>query len=181
MDKIKNLGISAIVAALVTVFIASYVITPDTIVNNVPGKPLGGTNPDVISPYLRFGDVSVWAARTTSFATASTTVCSIQSPAATSTLRGAAVDISVSTSSSYILTIARATTPSASTTPLISSASIASGAKTTLYASSTGQGSDVWAPNTWLNVTVRGGSSGVTYPFTMGAGSCQATWEQVSY
>jgi hypothetical protein len=32
-----------------------------------------------------------------------------------------------------------------------------------------------------LNATVRGGSGGVSYGFTMGKGSCHAKWEQVSY
>lgn len=181
MDNIKNIVTTVVVAGLVTTFLGAFVIQGQPGANGRDGQVLGGTNPDLNSPYFRFGGVPIYAAQTSALNSASTTLCSIQSPAATSTLLGAAVDISNATSSSYILTIARAATISASTTPLISSASIASGAKTTLVASSTGQGSDVWAPNSWMNVTVRGGSGGVSIPFTMGAGTCQARWEVVSY
>lgn len=181
MANLKLIAAAAIVSVVLSLGVSlNTKPAPVQVTNNIP-PALGGVSPVLNSNYFQFGGVNVFAGLVTSLNSASTTLCSIQSPAATSTLVSASIDIAVSTSSSYILTLARATTPAASTTPLISSASISSGAKTTLVASSTGQGSDVWAPNTWLNATVRGGSGGVTYPFTMGSGSCHAKWEQVSY
>lgn len=188
MNNTKTLGIPAVVAILVTLFVGTFVLKPDTIVNNIP-TPLGGVNPVFASPFLQWGGVNMWNARSSSLASASNVLCSIAAPAATSTLISAAFDIEVSTSSSYILTMGKGTVQSgagATSTVLIEGGNIASGAKTSLVyvASSTSQtaiSNGIFAPGTYLNYAVRGGSSGVTYGFTMGDGHCSAVWQQIAY
>src|SRR3990167_1048450 len=60
-------------------------------------------SPDIQSPYLNIGGVRKWYARSDSFIQASTTLCSIESPRATSTLTHASIWVNVGSSSAPTL------------------------------------------------------------------------------
>lgn len=112
------------------------------------------------------------------FTTATTTVCAIQSPNATSSLEGGGVRMTVSSTTASIVTIAKAATAFATTT-LINSASVGANAQATLLAASTTlssleQTNRIFAPSTWLVVGMQGGTG--TFSPT---GSCSAIFHKI--
>lgn len=150
-----------------------------------PVTPGAVSSPEIPSPYFGFGDVRWWAGKMET-AQATTTVCAIQSPVATSTLVGGGVSLSVSSTTASTVTVAKATTAFATTTllrtvsvsanaqaqfPLASTTSVASAAAWELE-----QVNLTFAPNTWLVVGMAGGVG--TFSPT---GTCTAVWQQVTY
>lgn len=133
--------------------------------------------PDIASNYLKWGGgngVRVYpTARALS--TATTTVCAIQSPAATSTLRYFGIKFDVSSTTASIITIAKATTAFATTTQIGTDYNIAANAQGFIQASTSpaADAATVFAPNTWIVVGMRGGTG--TFSPT---GACQATFEE---
>lgn len=113
------------------------------------------SSPDIMSPYFSFGGVKHWAGRTDSLTQATTTVCAIQSPTATSTIAWASALFTVSSTSATTVTLATSTTPYATTT-LLTSTSIAANAQG--YINFQGASSNVMAPNTWVVVGMAGGT-----------------------
>jgi hypothetical protein len=110
-----------------------------------------------------------------SLTTATTTVCAIQSPAATSTLIYGAVNFTTSSTTASTVTLAKSATAFATTTSLGASA-IAANAQGIIVASSTptaGQ-TTVFGPSEWFVVGMQGGV-GTFSP----VGSCVATWQQI--
>lgn len=112
------------------------------------------------------------------FDTATTTVCSLQSPNATSSLLlngGTGATWSVGSTSAWTATFARATTAFATTTQIGETVAVAAGAQATIVASSTAlqaaANAPVFAPNTWLNISMSGGTG--TFSPT---GNCWATF-----
>ena len=105
------------------------------------------------------------------FTQATTTVCAIKSPAATSTLVTALVRFAVSSTTASVVTLAQATTPFATTTLNGAQIAIAAGAQSTIQASTTGQGT-IFPPNTQFVVGMQG-NPGTFSP----TGFCQATFE----
>lgn len=129
------------------------------------------SGPDTYFPYVANNDLQKFGSRA-GFAQATTTVCAIISPAATSTLVfGSAKFASLSTSAALV-TMAKAATPYATTT-LLNIASIAAGLQGTVLATTTWAGgldpATVFAPNTYLVVGVQGAGT----PFSP-VGSCEA-------
>lgn len=108
--------------------------------------------------------------------TATTTVCAIKSPAATSTLVRASAQFRVSSSTASTITLAKAATFTATTTLLGQQYIIAAGAQATVVASSTTSNSGlqdfVFAPNQYFVVGMSGGI-GTFSP----SGFCNATFE----
>ncbi len=145
------------------------------------------SSPNIPSPYLQWGGVNFWAQNQT-MNQATTTVCSLQSPAATSTLVSGTVGFTVSSTSATTITVARQTQGFSTTTrdfnnSLIRTQSVAANAKadfqtstTSLTALSTAQSDVVFAPNSYLVVTMTGGI-GTFSP----EGNCTALWQQVDY
>lgn len=135
-------------------------------------------SPIVMSPYFGFGDVIDYRAKTSSLTSATTTVCSLTSPSATSTLIDASIRFEVSSSTASIVTFSKGT-GSASTTPL-QAYSVGAGAQATinLLATTTTAGSDnlTFAPSTKFNVTMAGGASTANFS---PSGVCQATWQVI--
>jgi len=104
---------------------------------------------------------------------ATTTICAIKSPAATSTLAWATLHIDVSSSTTNTFTFARATTPYATTTVInISQPTVASGLEANIVATSS---SLIFSPNTYFVVGQAGNSAanGSTITFSEN-GNCQA-------
>lgn len=123
---------------------------------------------------MTLGNILWTPNRVTSLNQATTTICAIQSPAATSTLLTAGISFTVSTTTTSIVTLAKATTAFATTT-LLGSASLAANALGTITASSTPFGLDsvnTFGPSTWFVVGMAG-NSGTFSP----TGVCQAVFQ----
>ncbi len=156
MDTKKlTIGILVIIAI---VFAALSFRTKDTVVVNKDGTvtTLGSvSSPDIMSPYFSVGGVYQWKnART--LGTATTTMCSVQSPSATSTLDSARLQITTGTSTATIFTVATSTTAFATTTALnrFSLASAAQGSFALM--STTSDAYRIMSPNTWVVWSVEG-------------------------
>lgn len=108
---------------------------------------------------------------------ATTTICSIVSPPATSTLVFASLHMNVATTGgATTLTFAKAVFGATASTSLITAMNVAvgSGAEANAVASS----SMVFAPSTMFNVTQAGGGSFIGGTFSE-TGFCQATFTQL--
>lgn len=140
------------------------------------------TGPDIPSNYFSFGGFRQWAQSPRSLNQATTTVCAIQSPVATSSLEHASINFAVSSSTATLLTIAKSATAFATTTIIGSQINIAANAQATVVASTTlsATGADaaafIFAPSTWVVMSLTGGSG--TFSPT---GSCEAMWRQLAY
>lgn len=144
----------------------------------VPAPQLGAlAGPDIASPYLRWGDQVTFKAHVPLLTenNATTTLCNILSPAATSTLTSASVQLDTSTTSAMQIEIAKSTAPDATTTLIGTMSKLAANSRETLVASTTPTGGKltIFAPNTWFVVKAGPSSAG-----SLGvAGSCNATFE----
>jgi len=176
----KNLGIALVVITLIA--IGAYMFPKgNTVVERIVGAV---SSPDVQSSYLSVNDVRSWY-ESRSLNQASTTICSMKSPSATSTLVSGSVKLTTGTTTAIALELAKDTTPSATTTR-ISYIVLASGAQVTLRAfvasttvavnsgvQYTANETDlVFAPNTYLNAKY-GAALG---SLNVLVGSCKAVW-----
>lgn len=181
MDNIKStIGVSAIVAAVITLTVVTFLwMRPATTTTSTqPDRPLGAlAGPDIPSPYLRWGDVAVFKGRM-ALNTATSTPCALQSPAATSTLISASLQIQTPTSTATFWQVAKAASGFATTTALNGHHLVASGALSTVVASTTQSDatddSMVFGPSQWL---VWGAEGFLPADATKLNGVCQATWE----
>jgi hypothetical protein len=111
-------------------------------------------------------------------ASATTTVCALASPNATSTLVNATADFTVSSTTASRVTIAKATTPYATTTQIGQTIAISANAQDTILASTTaaqiGAEVAIFAPNAYTVVSMAGGVG--TFSPT---GTCTATYRDV--
>lgn len=187
--NIKNILLTVVIAGVVSVISAS-VIRSEKVVQEVKEKTSLGalSSPDIASPYLSFGNVRRYAAGAT-LNQASSTLCSLLSPASTSTLVSAGIQITTGTSTAVALEIGKGAITS--TTTRFAYRVLASGVQATLTAvtaSTTATGGSagstfttepdaVFAPNTYLNFKY-GGAPGATNTFV---GGCTATWETLIY
>lgn len=158
----------------------------ETVVREV--QNLGAvSSPAILSPWFSFGGARFWGSEV-DLTTATTTICAVQAPAATSTLVANASTVSFRTSSTTdsTVTVAKATTAFATTT-LLRTVSIAANAQADFTMASTTsvdstaawaleQSNLVFAPNEWLVVGMAGGI-GTFSP----VGACSPVWKQVDY
>ncbi len=177
MNKNKIIGIVAAIGAILLVMMimtkpTGAPVSTDSQPAPAPGPAVGGAVPDSPFPYFSFGGVRRWAYRTDNFNQATTTVCAIQSPAATSTLASAEIRFDVSSSTATTVTVAKSATAFATTTLLGGQISIGAGNQSTIVASSTA--SQIFAPSQWLVVGMQGGI-GTFSP----SGLCEATFIQI--
>jgi hypothetical protein len=143
-------------------------------------QPLGAiAGPDIPSSYLKWGlghGVRVWA-NAVPFTTATTTVCAIQSPAATSTLRSAGVRFTVSSTTASLVTLNKSTTAFATTTLIGEEMAVSANAQATIVATTTTAQDEAevttFGPNEWFVVGMEGGV-GTFSP----SGVCHATFEE---
>lgn len=169
----NNLLIGAIISGVIALAVSLSVVSMNK------SQPLGSVaSPEVMSPWFTYGGVRNWAAHTESLTVATTTVCALQSPAATSTLVFASITFKVSSTTASTITVAKATTAYATTTVLNTSSLGANAQGTLIVASSTAgvDGNAVFSPNNYLVVGMAGGIG--TFSPT---GTCQAEWVQNSY
>lgn len=140
---------------------------------------IGGlAGPDIPSTYLKWGGGHGVRLYPTSYPlkTATTTVCSIQSPLATSTLVSGGILFTTSTTTASTGAIGKASNPTA-TTSVLNTWSLAANEQGLFSASTTAQigASAVFAPSEFLNFTMAGNVGGTTFS---PVGSCHATFEE---
>lgn len=165
MDTLKTVLISALVVILtVGAFIWLHKSNPSVSLGAV-------ASPDIQSPWIRFGGVTRWSANSQSLVAATTTPVAFQSPTnATSTLQtGSGCNFTVSSTSAKQVVFAKANTAFATTTFLFG-ANIAANAQGAVAATTTTD-NFVFAPGTWLVMSMVGGA-GTDSP----VGSCSASW-----
>mgnify|MGYP001591226636 CR=1 FL=1 len=96
-DKTRIVGIALGVIAIVLSLIAIGRPTPEKVIERmttVEKQQLGAlAGPDIPYPYLSFGGVRQWAGMSESFYSASSTLCVIQAPSATTTLVAATLGV----------------------------------------------------------------------------------------
>jgi len=138
------------------------------------GKTLGSVSgPNTYLPFVANNNLQKYG-QTVTLRVATTTVCAIKSPTATSSLTFSGVNLLRSSTTASVVTLAKATTPYATTT-FLGSLSLAANAQGTVVATtSLPVGSAVFAPNTWFVVGMSGGI-GTFSP----AGSCSAEFTRI--
>ena len=131
------------------------------------------SGPTISGNYFSVGGVGMYSDGKR-FTTATTTVCAIRSPNATSTLLDGSASFSVSSTTGTTITLAKATTPYATTTSL-GAAVIAANAQGTVIATTTPLDAldedKTFAPLTYFVVGMAGGTG--TFSPT---GFCHARW-----
>lgn len=177
--EIKNIIVAAVVALAVTV-VGLVAFSPGKEIVQVP--QIGAlSGPDIMSPYLRWGGVPIFAASQKPTA-ATYNFCALQSPAATSSLIMGGVRLSVSTSTAGSIFFAKATTATASTTQIGTDNAIAANSQVMLIASTTvgsAAQTEVFAPNTYFIVGYKGeAAAGISNLAPQGV--CQARWQTFS-
>lgn len=172
---IKNTLIAALVAALLTAGAFAY-LKPQQQPNEKKVGALAG--PEIPFSYLSWGGVTTYGANTMSLQTATNTVCALQAPAATSTLRMAALRESVSSTTASRIWFGKGATKYSSSTAYLWDESVSANAQITsvVPATTTLAGSQAYtfAPNTWLVVSQVGGT-GTMSP----SGACEAQWTAI--
>jgi len=143
---------------------------------------LSGGSPDSPFPYQSFGGVRRFAGRTETLGSNTNTICSIQAPAATSTLVSGALRLDInSATSSGVITIARGSTSTAMTAVINQTTFAGGGIATIRFASTTlssvSEAALIFSPNDYIVVNMAS-STGATVKFSP-TGICQATWEQI--
>jgi hypothetical protein len=171
-------SVIGVIAVVASIFLGGTQVVKDT-VHEVEVKTGSVASPEIQSPYVSVGGQRMWRQKA-DISTGTTTICAIQAPAGTSSLRYYALSETVSSTTASVITIAKATTAFATTTLLGSQITVAANAQTTIVGSTTAAqqtaGADVFAPNTWLVFGQQGGT-GTFSPI----GQCSAHFEQVAY
>lgn len=172
----------ASMSLVVTVLLGAYVFTHQTapVVKEINTGAL--SSPDIASPYLSFGGVRFWAA-TQSPTAASSTVCSIQSPAATTTLEAATVRIDSSAAYLVQYELGKATTNYA-TTSRLALFDIAANAQAAIIATTTTSGGvaltnvtdNIIAPNSFINLRISTSTASAAFAPT---GRCSAVFREI--
>lgn len=166
------IGVVAVLALLVGVF--AFFQSDKVTVIREDGTVVGNaSSPSVIDGCMEVNGLTSCYHRI-SLNQASTTVCSIKSPVATSTLRHGSLKITTGTTTALILYAAKSTSFAASTTLLAGGYALASNAQVTLLASTSlpfaSDGVLMFAPSTYLNFSYQGAAGSLN---TL-VGSCAA-------
>lgn len=124
------------------------------------------------------GGVETIGSRVTSLNQGTSTVCSILSPAATSTLAMGSVEFTVSSTTASTVTLARAATAAASTT-FLASASVATSSQADIYAVATSSSNSAYTfpPSTYFNVSMQGVANSGSFSPT---GVCTAVFQTLN-
>lgn len=177
MNK-QNILVSSVIgviAVLASVFLGGTQVVQNTVHEVKTGAI---SSPDLDSSYFSYGGVRRFGLRQ-QMQVATTTLCAIQAPAATSTLEFASFSITTGTGTAATIDIGTSTTAFGTTTNLVSAVSISSGALGQQFWSPVGGSvnDNTMAPNTYVVVKTAGaGLSGYTY-----GGTCQASFVQTVY
>lgn len=143
-------------------------------VNGISTKLGALSSPDLPYTYIGVGGVRRYSAKTESLSQATTTICSLQSPTATSSLVSGAITLTTSSTTATVLVMAKSSLTAASTTQIGTNFAIAANAQATAVATTTATNGIIFSPSQYLNFSLSGGT-GTFSP----AGVCQATWEAI--
>lgn len=179
----KNLSTFVVgVLAVLALFVASASggVTLEQVkqvVNDATEQLAGSDSPVKPYRYIEIGGLRqfYYSARP---AQASYTLCSFQSPAATSTLKSAGILLTTATSSAYTIYIAKAATAVATTTLLDGPVAFSAGAQATVIATTTPwvSGSNaIFAPSQYINFAINPGNTGTAGLAPVG--DCHAVFE----
>ena len=178
-NTLKSVGVSAGVALLVVLGLA-YLRpeAPVSVVNN-PAPQYGAVSgPDRFSPYESINGMITWYTRV-GLTPATTTVCRIKSPNATTTLVQAGIQMITASTSIMNLDFANTTDALsyATTTLMHANITVAANGQVSANASST---IAVLAPSTWIVGKVGGAAAtGMATPTNLApVGSCYAEFQQ---
>lgn len=168
-----NKNILAIsVTILLIIGVLGFAVGRMTVPVSKPAQVAGAlAGPDIISPYFSVGNVRQWYAQTVNLTQASTTVCTLQSPNATSTLEEASIYESVSSTTASDIDLGMSSNPTATTT-ILGSANVAANGQVNIAVAST----TIFAPNTYLVVNQKAAAGLIANP----TGQCMASWTQIS-
>lgn len=172
MDKNKI----TVAGVLVSVVLAVYAVfnSGATVINNPVTEitKLGAAGQDFPGPCVSVNGLTTCSERR-GFTVATTTICAIKSPNATSSLAYTSVNFAVSSTSASVITVAKATTPFATTTGIGSQLSLAANATIMYPQYGTSSAAFQFAPGQYLVVGMQGGASNTTFS---PVGSCEATF-----
>lgn len=186
MDVIKFIAATALITIIVafgTVLGVLNFATVNVTVQVPPTNSVGAfSSPDLQSPWFGFGGVRQWAG-SMSMRTASTSLCSIQSPAATTTLVAATAYVTGGNTYANDYQLGFGIAQGATTTNLArlsigaNAAGVAIATSTNLVQSFGNGGKDGQIPpNTWINFNVSTTSASSLYAPT---GQCYAVFREV--
>lgn len=170
-----------LVMAGIALVVALVVVGFQKPVQNVVNQTLGAvSSPDIMSPYFSFGGVRHWAGKM-DMRSASSTLCSIQSPAATSTLVSASASFTagVGYATSYDLGVGdnnAATSTVIGRVQLVSGTNIMGHITATSTALNTTVVDGVMRPNQWVNFRVATATVSTLYA---PVGTCSATFREI--
>lgn len=162
------IGLVAIVAVA-----GIFLPTGNSVVERIVGATPGA---DFFYEILNFNGVNTMY-KEVGMQKATTTLCAIKSPSATSTLDLATWQISVGTTTAATIDIGTSTNAYATSTTLVASTAVASGAQGYAKWSTVGGGvnDNIMAPNSWVLVRVNEvGLNGYKY-----TGACEASFTQL--
>jgi hypothetical protein len=149
---------------------------------SAPVRTVGSlAGPDISSPYLNINGYRFWP-HNQGFVLATTTVCAIQAPAATSTLLVAAATVTTASSTATVFTFAKANTQYATTTSLGQFLSAANGQGSATASTSPGNLLDsnlIFSPNQWLVIGEQGGNGGAAGSTFNSVGRCIANFAEI--
>jgi len=175
--KVNSLSILGVIVLAVIVAASFVVFSPKGTVLPSFGAV---SSPDIPSPYLQWAGIQHWGGSTVSLVAGTSTPAAIQSPAATSTLQSVVCRFQPASTSAKVITIAKATTPYATTTKL-GDCTLAAGAFGTCVGSSTSavdlDGIGVFGPHQYIVVGMAGGQGNGALEAPVGA--CEAEWNVI--
>jgi len=168
-------NIFAVILGVVALVVSGVAYTKEpSVVTQVEKQVYGGVNPDIPSPYISFGNLPFYAAHP-AMVTATTSLCSMQSPSSTSTLESVSWQVTVGTGTAATIDIGTSTNAFSTTTNLVAATSLGANATGNAIWSSGGATAQdaIMAPSTWVNVKTAGaGLGGYTY-----GGTCTAVFK----
>lgn len=187
---IKKYIIPALVALVVVGLVLWLSPNPAQIVDTNPvDRNIGAlAGPDIPSPYLTWGGTTEYRSSMT-MAQATGTICSFQTPAATSTISSGLITFDVGSSTALVVTVAKATTGFATTTTLISDVALAADIKGTIdftpAIASTLDAGRLIAPSQFVNITFAGASGGAVgtekWENNVPVGTCNIGFMTINY
>lgn len=174
MNTINKVVLGLVVVVSVVSLYVSF--SAPTKVVEVQRPQLGSvTGPDVYFPYVGHNNSRVWVVRQP-MNTATTTLCSMKAPSATSTLHWTGFSITTATATAATIDIGTSTSAYATTTNLVAARSIAAnGLGNASWSPVGGSVNDsTVSPGVYVNVKTAGaGLGGYTY-----GGTCTAIFQE---
>lgn len=167
------------VAVLALVIAGVVALRPSQVVVEKTIQAGAVSSPDIMSPYFSYGGVRHWGVRQQMF-TASTTICSFDSPAEPTIMSAGSpsvwFDVSSTTASNVVIATSSSAFTTATTTLIAQKAIPANGVGLgPVSTTTTSSLVDRWVgPNTHFNVSMTGGTG--TFSPT---GSCSATFRAI--